>query len=379
MALQVFGNYEGILLSPAPTFGQNSATSSGTMNAAGESQAAVGYVRLSTGPGTTKTLSSAGGGFIHWASAAVTFANAGTNVRVGINDVTSGLEDGTHDVYGDLTGGGGGIAANSVNRTAMTSGTKSITHGDLIAVVVEMTTRGGADSVDVTRGSSSSGFLVPYGTQDTGSGPTRVSGAALRAMIEFDDGTVGWLDGLTSGRFSSTSFASNSTPDEYALVFQLPCRASASGLWGALAGVASTEDFEMILYSDPLGTPVAERTISQDADVTEYAGGAQVFSRPFSSVYTLEANTTYAIALRPTTTSAISLAIMQLGTNGANIRKSTLLGTNWSQYTRTDQTGAFASQDTTILPLLGVWLSSLSDDVSAGGGGGRRPRLVTVR
>jgi hypothetical protein len=371
MALQAFANYRGGLFSPAEPFGLNTSSATTTLDAAGESCALIGYVNLSTGPGTSKTLSAAGGGFIHWPASTITFANGATNVRVGINDVSAGLEDGTHDVYGDLAGGGGGITGSAMNRTAMTSGTKTINHGDLIAIVVEMTARGGADSVQVTRSGIPQGALVPYGTHDIGSGPVRGLTSVMRAAIEFDDGTLGWMDGFVGCLLSiQSAFSSGSTPDEYALVFTLPFRASVSGLWGMMNAAAQPDDYEWNLYSDPLGTPVAERTLTHDADIGDVTTGGQVFSRPFTSAYIIEPNTPHAIALRPTTANTIGFIAMHFGTNGANIRKATALGTNWSMYSRTNQTGAFGSQDTTRLPMFGFWYDSLSDDEGVGGGGG---------
>jgi hypothetical protein len=371
MAMQAFANYRGGLFSPADPFGVLTGSSVTTMDAAGESCALIGYVNLSTGPGTSKVISSAGGGFIHWPAGTATFANGTTNVRVGINDVSAGLEDGTHDVYGDLTGGGGGITASTMNRTAMTSGTKTIAHGDLIAVVVEMTARGGADAVQVTRSPITNGALVPYGTHDIGSGVVRGLTSVMRCAIEFDDGTLGWFDGCLGCLLAAQSaFSSGSVPDEYALVFTLPFRASVSGLWAVMNATAQPDDYEFNLYSDPLGTPVAERTFTQDADIGDVTTGGQIFSRPFTSAYILEPNTVYAIAMRPTTANTLGFYTMSFGTNGANIRKATALGANWSMYSRTDQTGAFGSQDTTKLPMFGFWYDSLSDDEGEGGGGG---------
>ena len=65
MALQSLNNLYGTLVTPLPSFPLGYSTASGaqsgTIDAAGESFAAVGHVLLSTGPGTTKTISSSGG------------------------------------------------------------------------------------------------------------------------------------------------------------------------------------------------------------------------------------------------------------------------------------------------------------------------------
>jgi hypothetical protein len=369
MALQSFFNNHGTLLSPLPTFGLQISTGSMTFDAAGESAAGIGYINLSSGPGTSKTISAAGGGKFAFYAGTCTLVNGSSNLRLGVQDVgATGIEDGTFDVYADVAGAGGGaVASAAVNSFAMTSGTKTIAHGDRVALVGELTARAGADSIIFIR-SSTQGVSVPYSTADTGSGPAKGTFGLPFITLVFDDGTVGWLDNHPAAvATTSSTFSSSSTPDEYALVFQIPFRSAAVGLMCFLSSVAATDDFELILYSDPLGTPVAERTLTQDADLLEITAG-QMYSRPFTSAYTLEPNTNYAIALRPTTTNTLAFYRYQYNTGNGALRGTTALGTNWSQYTRSDNTGAFGSQDTTILPLFGVWLSQLSDD--AGGGGG---------
>lgn len=375
MALQAFANQYGTIITPYPQLPTGvivtGSPNSGTIDAAGESQAAIGYVLLSTGPGTSKVISSSGGK-IHWKTGAITFANGTTNLRIGIQDVAAtGLEDGTYDVRGDLVGGTDTITANVVMSTAMETGSKTIAHGDLIAVVIEMTARGGADSVVVGKGSSNG--LVPYGTADVGSGPVR--NAQLPAFtIEFDDGTVGWFTASSFVSLVEASPALNTgtTPDEVALIFRLPFPAQVAGLLLAVTSVAAADDFEGILYTDPLGTPAAAHTLTQDSDLTSAAGA--LWDRPLSSLYSVTADTDYAVALRPTTANSINYTRLNFNTSNGVLRKPTMLGTNWSLGTRSNQTGAF-TPDTTILPLFGVWLASFDDAVSTGGGLLRHPGM----
>ncbi len=331
------------------------------MDAAGESVCILGHINLSSGYGTTKTLSAAGGGKIHWHHSSSTFASGTTVLRIGVNDVAvTGLEDGTHDVYGELVGGVDTLTA-GIMATTMGTGSKSITDGDYCALVIEMTGRGGADTVSVGASNTGPGQVQPYGSTDTGGGPTR-SIQAPYIGIEFDDGTFGWFDNFVPyRRTTSVAFGSSSTPDEYALVFRVPFRAVASGLFALLSSLVSTDDFEMIFYEDPLGTPVEARVSAQDMT---FGGVGTVFSRRFSTgtgEYILEPNTDYAIALRPTTTNTLNFHVLSFGASGSVIRRATPLGLNWSLYSRTNQTGAFANQDATTLPQFGVWLSKLDD------------------
>lgn len=275
----------------------------------------------------------------------------------------SGLEDGTYDVRGDLVGGTDTISASSVKGCTMSTGTKTVAWGDLIAIVCEFTARGGSDSVPIARGSGVGYF--PYITADTGSGPAIVSAAPF-IQFKADDGTQGWLMNSTvAAQAAPSSFASDSTPDEHAMIFRVPFKAQATGINMSVLSAGAADDFEAILYSDPLGTPVAERTISVDAS---FSGGGSIFDGAFSTAYTLSINTDYAIALRPTTVNGLTYCRLDFGSGNSALRASTMLGTNWYLATRSNQTGAFGSADTTIIPMFGVWLSQLSDDVSSGGG-----------
>jgi hypothetical protein len=369
VAAQSFPNFYGVPITPypLPDIAQFSNQNS-TMDAAGESYFGIGYLLLSSGPGTSATISAAGSGQIHFRPGTTTFANGGTSLDIGIQDVdATGVEDGSFDVKATFVGGTDTITASVVNSATMETGSKTITHGDLVAVGFEMTARGGvSDSVIIQRSGITS--LDPYGSADVGSGPARITGIPL-LTVQFDNGEVGWFDlsGFAHSLSISSAFSVDSTPDEYAMVFQIPFPATATGAFARLASVAAADDFELILYSDPLGTPVAERTIVQDMTFSANTTNDANYGRTFSSPYALLANTNYAIAVRPTTSGTIQLYRLGFNTGNGALRKATPLGTNWSQYTRSNNTGAFGSQDVTLLPLFGLWLSAFDDGVSTGG------------
>lgn len=366
MALATIGSRFALVM-PWPNEAHPSAAN-GTIDAAGESQTGVGYLCLSTGPGTSKTFSSSGGR-IYWRSGAITFANGSTNLRIGIQDVSSGLEDGVFDVYADLVGGTDTISANAVINTAMETGTKSIAHGDKIAISIEATARGGADSVVVVR-MGGVGYLNAYLTADTGSGPTRVAGPAPLAVLTTDDGTVGWLTGSPSVFIeAATAFNSGSTPDEYATIFTPSFATQCVGAAALVDNVASGDTFELILYSDPLGTPVAERTATIDADMISGANQEGLAAGLFASAFTLTAGTAYAVACRPTTANNISLSRLQFGTGNGVLRTPTPLGVAWSEGTRSNQSGSFSSSDI-VLPIIGPILQAFDNGAGGSAGGG---------
>jgi hypothetical protein len=369
MALANFPNRYGRAFLPISTYKMSATIANNTINAAGESHAGVGRLHLTTGIGTSKTISAGGGGRILWRSGTpVTFADAGTTLRIGIQDLTTGgVEDGTHDVHGELVGGTDPIAASSVIDTDMETGTKTIAHGDYIAIVIEMTARGGSDVVSV--GSDADlDTLLPYVTNDTGSGPAKTPSWPMFTII-FDDGTVGWLgeDTFAWSVAANTAFNSGSTPDEYCQLVQYPWDFEATGIVMYLSGIASTDDFEGILYSDPLGTPSAVETVTVDASENFANAAAQAcfIHLPFTALRTITRNTRYGIAIRPTTANSVQL--MQLSLGDAAVRAVLPLGTNVSLGSRTNQTGAF-SETTTLVPVFGLVPASLHD--GSGGGGG---------
>jgi len=313
-----------------------------TLNATGETCFMVGQVWLAGGSGS-KTISSAGGGSIVWRSASVTFANGSTVFDVGIQDVSTSTApaqgDGTFDVKASFTGGGGGVTANATQTSVMTTGTKTITHGDFVAIGIAMTTAAGADSVAVNTANISVAQNMPCVTANTSGSYARQS-AHPCAYIVFDDGTKGWLWLTDFHHVNNTgvSIASNTgTADEYGNIIIPKVPFYATGM-RATIDINVTANFEAILYSDPLGTPVAERTITFDAEMSGTASGADGYFM-FSSPYLLKPNTTYAIAIRPTTTNSLSVYYID------SVAGAVLLGApNDNAYAcrRLDNTGAFS-------------------------------------
>lgn len=368
--LRELANKNGLLLAPVATFGMNTATSNMVVDATGESAGIIGHIRLSSGPGTSKTLDT--NGKIHIWLGSVTWANGASTARVGVQDIgVTGLEDGTWDVYAALTGGAG-LTANTMNNLTITNGSKTIAHGDQVALLLEMTNRAGADSIVVIRSATSGGHVKPYATVDSGTGPGKGQQGAPYICIEFGDGTLGWMDTNPGGSLAASgAFGTGSNPDEVGLVFRIPFRAQALGFWTMLANVASTDDFKLTLYSDPLGTPVAQRTFTEDADLCD---NGQIYSRPFTSPFTLEPNTYYCVAFRPTTANTLSIWLWAFGSGGGNLRAQFPMGLDMSYYLREAESGAFGSQSSTLLPVIGLWISALSDDVNA-----HAPRTRPVR
>lgn len=354
------------------------AASGVTVDAAGESSALVGQVFIPGGG--SKTISSSGGAILWRTGGSVTFSNGSTNVRVGVQDVNpaSGLDDGTFDVYADLVGGTDALAANTWYATAMESGSKTIAHGDVIALVVEMTARGGSDSVQLAVGSSANPYFseqfrgFPYATSDGGT-HTKTSNAPV-VMLQFDDGTWAWFVNHPSYAFataSTQSFNNGSTPDEYACIFSLafPCRVS--GLMAGLAGLASTDTFELLLYADPYGTPSALATIAQNPF---FVSGNLEGVVGVSIADTTLAPGAYAIAVGATSPNDIGLRYADFTAVGEPYKRFGPLGPTAVMAARTDRTGAFSVTQTYHLPYAGLMITGLHDGAGGGGGGAIVPQ-----
>lgn len=344
------------------------------MDAAGESCAFIGKIYIE-GAAASKTISSAGGKIV-FRTGTVTFANAGTNFRVGVQDLAAtGLEDGTFDVYADLTGGGGGIASNTWYELAMTNGTKTINHLDTVAICFELTTRDGTDAVRITSYPFQDVFLstsnFPFRTVDTGAGPTRANTNPFGGSIIFDDGSLGWIEGswFAPGMqtIATQTYNSGSTPDEYAAVFQVPFKCSVRGGYLNVGSIATTDNFEIILYSDAQGTPVAERTVTVDPNIRGSASANSPYFVTFSS-YTLSPGLWYGFAMRPTTANSLTLTYIDIGAGfGSKYKKPLPFGTNCKFSSRTNQSGAFSEVQTYFQPIFGLRVDKLDDGVSSGG------------
>lgn len=350
---------------PSATF----ASASALIDAAGETCDIYGFVHWDGEPASAKTVSSAGGK-ITIRFAAVTFADAGTTLRIGIQDVDPAAGppargDGTHDVSADLVGGTDTITANAPRETAMETGSKSIAHGDLICIRAELISRVSPDSLQVNN--LTNVFQgQPYGvtlnsTTDASAMPT--------ALITADDGTVGWIDGgvfydsITQRNFDSTT----ATADEYASIITFPIGMDVAGYW--FHGRMFTADglVKCILYTDPLGTPVIATSVTIDTNrlTTNSFGGLN--RAMFPAAVNIPANTKFAVSVQPQ--DAIGDCLVSELLLGSTITGRTLpfrtLGGTWSKGTRLDATGAL-TEDVNSIMMIGPVINAI--DIPAGGG-----------
>lgn len=375
MTLQAFnGNwwpnplpYAGVLNA---ALGAGVTGTAGTLDAATEKVAFMGI--LSCAGATGKVLSAAGGGNIQLRTGAVTWAGA-TTLRVGLQDVSTAAgpavqPDGTFDVSRDWVRGVDALSANTWTTFSMTggSGSKTVSDGDLIAVVVDMIARGGTDSVIITGWSTSVAQAIPgVNTNIAGAWGTSPLAFNPNCVITFDDGTFGTLlDTIPVTTVANQSFNSGSAPNEYCMIFQvpMPCRINAIRLLNFSA--SGTADGTLSLYSSPLGTP------SVMASTTYRGRWANTTSNRWTTFYlgaqTLAANTDYAIGLRATTAGNLTLPLFTLA--NSNHKSCFPGGTNVRAATRSGGAGALTVVGTSYF-LMDARFSAFDDGTGGGSGG----------
>lgn len=354
------------------------------LNAANMGAHYTGYIEVEGGG--TKTLSAAGGGSIRVMTGTATnvLANGGTEIRVGLQDPSTsaspGQGDGTFDVYGSMVGGVYSLADAAPNTVTMSSGSKNVTNGDKVSLVMKMVTRGGADVVRFRPHTSSGASTAvpkqfPVVASESSGGVFAAVAAVPLAVIIFDDGTRGWIHGgvtignTTNFQSSTSSFNSSSNPDEYACVFRLTAPVQVRGLWAFVLHANNSSDWELILYGDALGTPTALATITVDATQVAQATSSRQFDALLATPVNLAAGTWYAVAIRPTGANTVTAAYHDYA--AADDMKGMPGGAEMAYGTRTNQTGAFSVTSTRRL-WAGIAIGGSDDGAGGGGGGGLR-------
>jgi len=340
---------------------------SAVIDATGEKIAYIG--RVWNKDGSSKNINKVGFLF-----GSVTKAG-GSGLTVSLQDVslTSGpvfQPDETQDQTVAIANGDAGFTSNAWYQTGALSATRTVSPGDLLAVVIEYDGSGrlGADAVNVRclAQADSSGFNMPGVVLKSG-GSWSDTTDIPNVILEFDDGTFGTLDGgFPLSATSSAAFKQDTgTADEYAMEFSVPFPCKADGCWLTHALSANTSNYEIVLYE---GTTV-KTTVTVDANAVKAAGDSPRFAWfAFSSQISLTANTTYYLAVKPTqTTSTVTLHYFDVA--AANHFQAHDGGTAFRFATRLDE-GAWAAATTTRRPYMGIRLCAFDDGVGGGSGGG---------
>lgn len=279
----------------------------------------------------------------------------GDTVRVAFNDLdAAGHPDGTDDEFRDYVLGAGEdnniISTGIISSDGTDIGTKrSVTVGDELAIVLKWSSYV-SGNYNVSRITSAEWVGPPAVLTSVNSGSTWTGQAGCPiCALEYDDGTCAYLEstGIFEGNVV-TSVGSGSTPDEYALRFQVPGKVR---VVGAFVQAAST-DTDMTLYADGGSTLAGPATCALD-------GLTDDISRTyyFSSTVDLEPATWYRLSWKPTTATTRQTVIYDLP--DADLRGTYPLGTNMMLSTRSDA-GSW-TDDTTKFMMAGLLVSHIED------------------
>jgi hypothetical protein len=339
-----------------------------TLNAANENGQVVGTIFMQGGSGT-KTISAGGGGSIFIWAGSSTWATASSELRVGIEDLSSaGIGDTTQDVYGAKIAGTDSIVAPHLINWDMTSGTKTLTHGDPIAISTRMPVRAGADSVAFGTWTWTPGYAGtgrPYGVANSAK-----TSEMLYAVIKFDDGTYGWIQGAQNiqAPAATVTYGNASTPDEYIATFTVSVPIQISRIGQPIDDAAAADLYDLNLFTDPYGTPTAVRTVNVDPDAFTNEGATPMFIFTDIAVYTLIPGVTYGIGQRPSTANTITMGYINVETGFEGLKATLPLVENVKLASRSDQTGAFVETQVYHIPYFGFTIVGLG---SSGSGGAR--------
>lgn len=292
--------------------------------------------------------------------------NGASALRISFQDVNlaTGFPDGTQDQFRNITGiSDGWIAPGLMTSDGTDGGTKrSVTRGDLLAIVLEYQTFTAGDSVQwaaLYSGSPSAPFnIFPAAALFTASWASY--GNFPCVCLKYSDGSyVGIADCcIPVSALNTNTYNSGSTPDERALYFQFPAKVKVMGAW---VRCDIDGDADVVLYDSDGSSVLASRSF--DKDVRMYTAGSNLFC-PFSADVELAASTNYRLSLKPTTTTSVTMYDFDVAS--AAILDAYPGGQNWHSSTRTDA-GSW-TQVTTKRPHMGLIVRAIDDGVGGGGG-----------
>jgi len=271
---------------------------------------------------------------------------ATTALTVSLQDVDlsngpPGRPDGTPDQTGSVATGS--ITANSWISVSLGT-SRSVTVGQLIAVVIEYSTFLAGDSMAISQITSVINWGSSHPVTFDGTTWTRHD-AAPNLILGYSSGNNGALLGAgAASAIAVPSFNSNSTPDERGGAWVPSVSTRVAGL---ACVVTPTADFDLVLY-DSVGTALG--TASFDAN-TLRVNTSRPHSRLFSSPVDVVAGATYYLAVKPTSASNITLTTYSV--NSAIDRDAWPLGTDLTGATRTNA-GSWSTSTTDIVPIVPI-------------------------
>lgn len=280
-----------------------------TIDAVNEAAIYIGHVY--TSDGASHVIDTTGASGLGWRTQNVSMFDPATLVKVGLAavDTTNGPPVRAVNVGGLITmqvsrsiaGNSGGITDNLWQEHVPDTGSMTVANGDLVALCIQMTARGGTDLFNVGAVPQPyANISFPCATTYT-SGAYAFSGFFPNGRIRFRDGATGFFAGgaVQNGFLNSLTWGSGSATKEYGNYFVLPYPVRINGV---VAALALSGPADIVLYSNPLVTPVAQRTISLTPQMLSINTPGTMHLL-FPASYDVPANQPFALVVKPGATS----------------------------------------------------------------------------
>lgn len=298
----------------------------------------------------------------------------GSGLTVSLQDLNTATSptqpDETQDQTVAIANGDANFASNTFYITGAISANRSVTYGENLCVVVEFDGGGrlGADAVNFSNHNwwVSTAILQPVVSLKTGGTWAGVNGHFPNVLLEFSDGTFGTIYGGTPISAINTHTYNSGTAgaDEHALEFSLPFPCMVDGAWLVINLGGTSSDFDVIIYDGT--TAIASATASIDAHTVSTTGNARHLWVPFTGGITLSANTTYRLAVKPTT--ANSVTVYSFDVAAAGHFQAHGGGASFAYTTRVDA-GSWAAATTTRRLVAGLTAYAFDDGAGGASGG----------
>jgi hypothetical protein len=262
-----------------------------------------------------------------------------------------------------IANGDAGFATDAWYRTDPLSADRTVAFGDLLSAVIEYDGSGrlGADSV-ILRGvtAEATGPMHAAGTVLKTGGTWANQTVIPNLVLEFSDGTFGTLAGaFVVTTISSIAYNSGSGADEYALEFSLPFAFGIDAGQGVYTS-QTTADHEVVCYDGT--TPMTNGTVAIEGNNTLHLAARAAMAQ-FPGMVSCFANTTYRLALKPTTANNLTLVYFDVA--DAAHWDCHVGGPDWALTSRVDG-GSWAAPTATRRPFLWPVLCAIDNGVSVG-------------
>jgi hypothetical protein len=143
-------------------------------------------------------------------------------------------------------------------------------------------------------------------------------------------------------------------------------------VYGMVAAINVTANLDLVLYSDPLGTPSPQKTLAVDTNQTQSANARWGFYT-FPAPYSASANQPLAAIIKP---GASNVSSVYKTYNAANDAKTELGGTNIYAVSRAS--GAFAAVNSNKDKFaIGLLVNAFDDGAATGATGISRARALS--